>query len=384
MLEIFPFFIILIATLVFSRAFRSFHIPWTIALIAGGMIIGPFGLGVITPDPTLDFLKYLGLVFLMFMAGFETRLSGFQKVWKESSLIGLMTGLIPLLFGLSIGVIFQYEMSTTILLGIIFISSSIAVVIPILESKGIFYSRLGKTIVSSIILQDLASLVLLAIFLQHLAPGILPFPIFITLFVLAFLIVIITRWIIHHLGWIFESEKTGKFEREIRIVFAVLIGSVLIFEFLGLHAIIGAFLSGLILSETIKNKTLKSKIYTMAYGLFIPIFFIMIGVDTNIGIFLGAHNTLILLLFIVLGSMSAKFISGWISSQLAGFTKKQSTLIGGSCIPQLSTTLAVIAIGQDYDILPEELVTTLIILSIITVFIGSLFIERLAKKEILE
>ncbi len=382
MSEIFPFFIILLARLVFSRIFQRLHVPWTITLITAGIVIGPFGLQLITPDSTLEFLKYLGLVFLMFMAGLETRFSGFREVWKESSFIGASTGFIPLLVGVSIGLLFGYELPTVILLGVIFVSSSIAIAVPTLSSKGLLHSRIGKIIISSIILQDVASLVLLAVVLQYLVPGTLPFPIFVTLFVLALFLVAFVRWGIPRLRWIFESQKKKitPFESDLRVVFAVLVGTVIVFELLGLHAIIGAFLAGLILAEIIREKTLKEKIHVMAYGLFIPVFFVMIGVDTNIGVFLETQNIIFLVLVIVLGSILSKFFSGWISGKIVGFTNTQATLVGGACIPQLSTTLAVVAVGQQYELLPEELVATLIILSVITVFVSPLVVGKTADK----
>ncbi len=380
MTEIFPFFIVLLAGLVFSQVFQRFHVPWTITLIISGIIIGPYGLGFVAPDVTLDFLKYLGLVFLMFMAGLETRLSGFRQVYKEASFVGFLTAMIPFVVGISIGLFFGYGTSTTILLGLIFMSSSIAIAIPTLESKGLFHSRIGKIIISSIVLQDVASLILLAVVLQYFMPGIFPLPIFVTLFLFALLVVALVRWGIPRLRWVFDkySKIKNPFERDLRMVFAVLIGAVIIFELLGLHAIVGAFLAGLVLSETIKEKALRDKIHVMAYGLFIPIFFVMVGADTDISVFWGARSILFLFLAVVLGSILSKFLSGYLAGKLINLTTKQSMLVGGSCIPQLSTTLAVIAVGQQHHLLPSEVVTTLILLSIITVLVSPLLVGRLA------
>ncbi len=383
MSEIFPFFIVLLAGLVFSGIFRRFHVPWVVALIASGILIGPFGLQLITPDPTLGFLKYLGLVFLMFMAGLETKFSGFREVWKESSFIGTVTGLFPFIVGIAIGFFFGYGIQTVLFLGIVFISSSIAIAVPTLKSKGLFHSKLGKTIISSIVLQDMASLILLALLLQYILPGTLPFPIFVTLFAFAIFILVLVRWGIPRLRQIFDNynKKSNPFENDLRVAIAILIGTVIIFELLGLHAIVGAFLAGLVLSEVIQEKGLKEKMHVMAYGLFIPVFFVMIGIDTNIGIFLETQNIVFLVIAVVVGSMASKFISGLVSAKIMGFNSRQASLIGGACVPQLSTTLAVIAVGQQQGLLPEELVVTLIILSILTVFVSPLIVGKAAEKE---
>jgi len=373
MLEFYSFFIILLAVVIFSQVLKRFHVPWVIALIVGGVIIGPFGLDLVTPDPTLNFLKELGLIFLMFVAGFEIHLSGFQESWKKSSFIALTTGLIPLGVGIGIGLYFGYNLIISLLLGIIFISSSIAIAIPLLQKRGLLYSETGKVIVSSTMLQDIASLILLAILLQYTTPGLIPLPIFIVLFALVILMTVAVRWGIPRLRWLLRKKKQNEssFQRDLQIVFIVLIGGVLIFELLGLHSIVGAFLVGLVLSEAIQSELLKEKIHVMAYGLFIPIFFIMVGAETNLGIFLEARGTLILTTIIIFGSMLTKFVSGWLSSYLIGFNHAQSALVGATCIPQLSTTLAVVTIGQQYKLLPPELITTFVILSIVTVMVSA-------------
>ncbi len=375
------FFIILVAALLISRAFQRFNIPWTVALIIGGMIIGPFGLKLIAIDSTLEFLKHLGLVFLMFMAGLETKFSGIKETWKDSGVIATATGVIPFIIGISIGFLLGYETTTAILLGIVFISSSIAIAIPMLEAKGLLFSRIGKTIVSSIVLQDIASLVILAVALQYMISGAVPLPIFITLFFIVLFFIAIMRWGIPKLRWLFEEEeKKNHFERDLRVVVAVLLGTVIVSELLGLHSIVGAFLAGLVLSEVIENKKLKTKIHVMAYGLFIPVFFVMIGASTNIWIFSEINNALTLFLLVIFGSIIAKFSSGWISAKIRGFTSMQSVLVGGTCIPQLSTTLAVVAVGQQHNLIPAELVTALVMLSIATVFVSPLLMNYAAER----
>ena len=380
MSDFLSFFIVLVAALVISRAFQRFKIPWTVALIIGGMIIGPFGFKLIEIDSTLEFLKHLGLIFLMFMAGLETRFSGIKETWREASIISVSTGFFPLIVGVVIALLLGYGATTSILLGIVFISSSIAIAIPMLEAKGLSHSKIGKTITSSIIIQDVASLIILAVFLQYLISGNIPLPIFIALFLLILLLIATMRWGIPKLRWLFSEKKKNHFERDLRIVVAVLLGAVIISELLGLHSIVGAFLARLILSEVIESKALKAKIHVMAYGLFIPVFFVMIGASTNIWIFLEAHSALLLFFAVIIGSISAKFFSGLLSAKIAGFTFMQSTLVGGTCIPQLSTTLAVVAVGQQYELLPLELATALVMLSIITVFVSPIIMNYAAEK----
>lgn len=376
--------IILIAALIFSQLFRRFNFPWVIALITAGIVLGVSGLGILEVDETIGFLAQMGLIFLMFMAGLETRISGFRYVWKHSLVIAAAAGLVPLLVGLAVGIFFGYDLAAALLLGIVFISSSIAVIIPSLAAKKMLQSNLGRTIVSAIMLQDVVSLILMAVILQYLIPGaFLPFPLFAVLFPLALLGGFLLAKAIPALRWIAQLEKekgSDFFEKELRFVFLILIAIVLVFEALGLHPIAGAFFAGLILSEAIHSKLLKGKIHVLAYGLFIPVFFVTLGAQTDLQVFFEAKETLFLLAAVLLGSMGSKFLSAWIASKSLGYTASQSSLVGMACVPQLSTTLAVVFVGQRLGFLPPELVASIVVLSVVSIFVSPFFMNPLLEK----
>lgn len=388
MSELASFFVVLLTALIFSRIFRKIQLPWVIALILGGIVVGPSGLGIVVPDTTLEFIKNMGLVFLMFMAGMETRFSGMKSVWKESLVISAFTGMIPFFVGVVMGIVLGYGISVSIMIGIVFISSSIAVATPYLQEKGLFHTRLGKTIISAIVIQDIVSLLFLAIALQYLffiSP--LPLPAFIIILLTVLSAVVIVKWLIPRLKLILSRTRDGEkdaFERDVRIVFSVLIGAVLISEALGLHSIIGAFFAGIIISEAADHPFLKEKIHVLAYGIFIPVFFVILGAQTEIGLIFDTGDHLLPMIAIISASMISKFASGWISGRLMGFTSAQSGFIGTNSIPQLSTTLAVVVVGQTLGVLSSELVTILVFLSIITTFSGpfiaNIFFKRVSKE----
>lgn len=376
MQEFFPFFLVLFVGVFFSDIFRRLHLPWVIALLLGGILIGPYVLDVFEVDGTIDFIGQIGLIFLMFMAGLETRLSVFQKYRRGLLALGLLNGLIPMAVGAGIGMFFGYSAPVSILLGIIFVSSSIAVVIPSLEANKIIETRLGALVMGAAIVEDILSLLLLSIFLQTTNTTTpLPLPILYALLIGA---LIVLRWLLPKIQWFFSRgiRDTGDlFQQELRSVFVVLIGTVIIFEVLGLHPIIAGFFTGLVLSDTLRSEVLLGKIRALSYGIFIPTFFIVVGAKTDISVFGEADGALFLTLAIVIGSILSKLSSGWLGGRLLGFNQHDSFLIGISKVPQLSTTLAVAFTGAELGILSRELVAALVILSIITTFIGPLFIR---------
>lgn len=373
-----PFFIVLFAGVFFSGFFKRFHLPWAVALLVGGIIIGPHGLNIFVVDGTINFIGQIGLVFLMFMAGLESRLSSFHGSKKRLLFLSFINGLIPFIAGFVLTIILGYNNTTAILMGIVFVSSSVAVVIPSLESTGLIYKDIGKSVVVTSVIQDILSLILLSIFLQNINPiTSLPLPIF---YFLLFLSLLFFRFLIPKLKWIFslttDEKDRNLFQRELRSVFVIMIGTVVAFNFLGLHPIVAGFFAGLVLSDSIKHGVLLEKIRTISYGIFIPTFFVVIGAQTNIAILRESETVLFVALSILLFSVVSKYFSGYFGALAVGFNKNESKLFGVSSIPQLSTTLAVAFTGFELGIFGQNILTSMVFLSLITSFLGPILMNH--------
>jgi len=379
--EILSFFVVILASLIFSELFVRFHLPWVVALIIGGMIIGPFGLDIFTPSDTLSFLGEIGLIFLMFMAGLQTRLSGISNFKSGTAVLAILNGGLPFLAGFGIGLYFGYSITASLLIGIIFISSSVAVIIPSLQTYKFLRTRVGKSILTSTVFEDIASLLLLSILLQKSAPlTSLPLPVF---YVTLLVVLVALRWFITKIRKFFAAEaKSGRdlFQLEVRSILGILVGTVIAFQLLGLHSIIAGFFAGLVLSGTITSEELFNKLSVISYGIFIPIFFVVLGANTNIGVFGEISGLWVFTIVIILGSMLSKFIGGVIAGKLNGFSAREGALIGAATIPQLSTTLAVGFSSVEANILGNEFIAVLVALSITTTFLSPIFIKYIAGK----
>ncbi|MEX2369178.1 MAG: cation:proton antiporter [Candidatus Paceibacterota bacterium] len=382
MTQLLPFLLILTASILFSELSNRLHLPWVIALIIGGMVIGPDGFDIFTSNETIGFLSEIGLIFLMFMAGLETKLSSFDKSRGKVLFVAFVNGVVPFLAGLGIGYLFGYGLQISFLLGIIFTSSSLAVVIPSLDARGILRTSFGQTVVATTILQDVASLILFSIFFQSVDPiTSIPLPLFYALLVglLVFMRFVIPKLRAFMLQGVHRAGDI--FQQDLRAVFVILFGIVVIFELLGLHAIIAAFFAGFVLSDSISSDILKDKLRSISYGLFIPIFFITVGAGTDLSVFSNFETVGVLILVIVFGSVLSKYVSGAVSGRLAGFSIKESRILGASSIPQLSTTLAVVFSARELGLIPAEIATAMVVLSIVTTFVSPSLLSFLSKPE---
>lgn len=380
MYQLLPFFIILVAGLFFSEVFRKMHLPIVVALIFAGLVIGPFGFGFLESDLTLDFLGRIGLVFLMFIAGLEVKLSGFKAHVREISVMSIINGLIPFLAGIVVMRLFGYGFDSAVFVGIVFISSSVTIITSSFAGLGLLGTRIGVTSIGGAVVQDIASLVILGVMLQMVAPSTdIPLVLFygILIAVVLFLYWIVPK--IHFLITYLSGGEKNVFENELRLILVVLIGIVVVFELFGLHDIVAGFFAGLVLSESITHESLKEKFRSIGYGFFIPIFFILVGIKTDISVFANASGTIVLFISLFAGSVLSKTYSGYLAARATGFRKNESLVMGVATTSQLFTTLAVVYTGLELGIIPTEVASSLVVVSMVATVFAPLCIGFLGK-----
>ncbi|MBD3398017.1 hypothetical protein GF412_02480 [Candidatus Micrarchaeota archaeon] len=380
MAELLSFLIVISAGLFLSEFLKKFHLPYVVALILTGIIIGPFALDLIVIDETIDFLGSIGLVFLMFMAGLEIKLSSFRKIVGSAAKFSLLNGILPMCVGFLVASYLGYGLVGSFMLGIIFVSSSIAIVLPVMEAQGLMQMKLGRLIVSGTILEDVFSLLMLSFFLQLVNPT-TEIPLYLFYIIVAIALYALRKLLprAREAFRKFHGEEKPLFEEEVRFIFVSLIATVVFFDLLGMHPVIAGFFAGLVLSESIQSQILLRKLHAISYGLFIPVFFIIIGVEMDVGVLFNGGEGLAIILTILAAAVLSKFIGGFLAGRVNGFNSKESIISGVATIPQLSTTLAVAFVGLEMGLIDDMLITAMIVLSIATTFCGPILVKLLSE-----
>ena len=375
--DLFIFLLILVTGLFFSELFRKLHLPYVLALIFAGIVIGPVGLNLVELTPSILLLGSLGAIFVMFMAGLEIKTEYLRENWKKVVLCASINGGFPGLAGFAISQVFGYEIITSLIVGVIFISSSVAIILPTLQEKELIGTNFGSILIGSIVIQDVVSLIFLSIILQTTDPTTaLPLPLFIVVVIIS---VFIIRKYLPKIEIAFFSIAREGVEENVQFVFISLIAIALYFEILGMHAIVAGFLVGLVLSKTIKGKKIENKLHVLSYGIFIPIFFLEVGIETDISVFLRASNTILFSLLIVVTLLLSKIGSGYVCGKLIGLPNKERLLFGFSSIPQPSTSLAVTFTALDRGLIDLNLQVSIVLLSISTVLLAPIIVGLLTK-----
>jgi len=326
----------------------------------------------------MDFLATLGLIFLMFTAGLDTKFSVLKKAGKKVVYFAMLNSGIPFATGCLLGIFAGLDVFASLILGICFSSSSVAMIVPMLRELKV-KSRIKSTLTSAIFLEDVVSLILLAVLLRAVAPiSAMPLEIFPA--ALAVFLIVVFYVIPRLQEWLFLwGPRKDVFAGQMRAVFITLSLVALMAELIGVHAMVGGFLAGLILSDMLgKRRKLEENVFAFSYGFLIPIFLLNLGMTTNITS-LFAPGDALLTFSIVISLIISKSAGGYLGAKLAKFPSKVRLGMAFMTVPQMSTTLATASIAATYGIFSESLLASLVVLSLVTIIFGP-FLIRLALR----
>ena len=309
--------------------FLAFAVPLLLARIKGfpiivgeilaGIIIGYSGLHLVGENATLEIFSNIGLAFLMFLAGLEI---DFDKLIPTYNLARsknkddisenndvpnfLLYGLVVYVLTLALSIPGGYLINGLglkghpLLLAFVLSATSLGVLLPILKQKNLINTNQGQTIFITASIADFVTVILLTIFLIILHQG-LDIEIFsIVLLFLAFFLVYRILGGFFQLKFVrtlIEDLSQVTVQIKVRGALAILMGFVVLASFLGLELILGAFLAGMIISliKSPEDSDLINKLEAFGYGFFIPVFFIMVGVEIELQSLFEDSRSLLLL-----------------------------------------------------------------------------------------
>lgn len=375
--------IVLFIGLIAPELFKKFRLPYVSSLILIGALLGPQGFQTIETNEVLSFFGFMGSAFLMLMAGMEVTVESIGKTSKRLMVLAGANGIIPFVIGVSVVKAFGYSWLSALIIGIVFTSSSVAIVSSVLFHSGLIKRPLGKDILASVVIEDLMSLLMLSFVLQTISP-ITRFPLPIYFGILVFSVVALKMFLPEFASYFIKKrlKKQHEFEGEMRFIIFLLLGVLAFFSGIGVHPIVASFLVGVILSDVIRSDEMRGKIHTIGYGIFVPVFFVIIGMEMDLSSLFAFDYGNIVMVGIILSSICAKMISGFLAGRMVGFSKKHSALFGAITTPQLTTTLAVMYVASSSGLIDSTLVTAIVVLSIVTTMFAPFAVSKILKRKV--
>lgn len=374
------FSLILFIILLSPILLKKLNIPGIIGLIISGVIIGPYGLGILENDSAIRLFSTIGILYIMFIAGLELDMNQFKANKNKSILFGFITFVVHLVIGFPVCFyLLKYDFNASALIASMLATHTL-VAYPIVSKLGIAKNEAVAITVGGTILVDTVALIVLAVIMGN-HTGSLDETFWITLGIsLAIFSAIIFYLIPKVAKWFFQKLESEKHAHYI-FVLAVVFFAAFLAEVCGLEPIIGAFMAGLALNRLIPHSSaLMNRIEFIGNSLFIPFFLISVGMLVDISVLLSGTSALIITVTLVTIAVAGKWISAFFTQLIYKYTPAQRQLIFGLSTARAAATLAIVLVGYEAGILGENVLNAAVILILVTCIISSFATEKPAKQ----
>jgi len=374
------FTILLLVTLTIPPIFEKLRLPGLVGLLVAGVVLGPDGLGFLEPkSEMMKLLSDAGKIYLMFVAGMEIDLEEFRKKKNRSLAFGIATFLIPLIFGTVVGQMFGFGLNSSILIGSL-IASHTLLGYPIVTRLGVASNEAVTVTIGATIFTDIAALLVLAICVSIHAGEFSPATLAIQLGALA----LYSMAVLFGLDWAGKEyfrrtgdEESNQFLFVLLSVFLASVGA----QIINVDQIVGAFLAGLAVNDVVGHGPVEEKVEFVGSTLFIPFFFVGMGLLLDISAFMESITSgLPLTLAIVGGLLASKFLAALVAKLLFRYNWNEALTMCSLSLPQVAATLAAALAGLQVGLISESVFNAVIVLMLVTSILGPLITAQFASR----
>lgn len=396
--------VILLAVRIFGWICQKIGQPTVVGEIIAGVLLGPSLLGHYCPEVSgflfppsslgnINFLSQIGLILFMFIVGLELDLRTIKNKANDALIISHSSIIVTFTFGfiLAYFLINNFAHNHTqflpfaLFMGIAMSIAAFPVMARIIHERGINKTPLGPTIITCAAIDDITAWCLLAAVIAITKAGSFTSSIFVILTAIGYVIIMfkIVRPFLKRVADLQTSKRIVS-KSIIGVFFMILFLSAYATEVIGIHALFGAFLAGVIMPSNMNFRNLiTGKVEDVALVLLLPLFFVFTGLRTEIGL-LNEPRLWIICAGIIFLAVLGKFGGSALSARFVGNSWKDSLTIGALMDTRGLMELVVLNIGLDLGILTSEIFAMMVVMALTTTFLTSPllnFIEWIYKKK---
>ena len=363
---------------------KKIKVPSIILYIIFGIIVGPFGLNIIDNDERIKLLADIGIMFIMFFAGLELNPTQIKSNKKNSIVFGLIIFIIPISVGFTIfHFVLGYPVPTSALISLLFATQTL-VSYPIISRLGLTGKRSIVTAVGGTIISNSFVLFSLGLLVTSSKGGIntaylLQF--FGLIFGFIAVVLFLFPFVIKKFFNRYEETIYSSFS--LVIFFLFLAGSLA--YLVGLEPVIGAFLTGMILTKYIpKNSSLLSNLQFTGNGIFIPIFLFYVGMLIDYQSVISDIHTLTIGLTLVAISLSVNFSTSFMTGKIFKFSNNEIGVVFGLISAHAAVVIATALIGFNIGLISVHILNATVLLILVSCISSTFVTEHFGKKLVLE
>ena len=345
-----------------------------VGLILVGILVGPSLLNLITYTDFVSSLARLGAVILLFVIGLEFKLQDIMV--PRNGVIALIGVVVPWIGGYGISELFGYSMAGSIFIGTALTATSIAITANVLRECNRLHTEAAKAIIGAAVIDDILSLLALAISTDIIAgsisiPAIAVIVIKALLFIgigAAFGLLIVSRLI----EGVDRTTFAGRFP-EFTFIFAMMMAFfyAMVAEIVGLSAIVGAFIAGVSFSGVVlhQSKNLKEGADYLQI-IFASIFFVSLGIIADLHAL--TYEIAVFMIVLTLIAILTKVLGCGIPAYLCGMSGRDALIVGFGMSPRGEVAMIVALIGLEEGIIDQSVYVTLVLMALLTTLITPL------------
>ncbi|MGF1604659.1 MAG: cation:proton antiporter [Thermosynechococcaceae cyanobacterium] len=373
------FVLLLAIVLVTPPIFERLKLPGLVGLLVAGVIFGGSGLGWLRSDTeTMKLLSEIGKIYLMFVAGLEIDLEQFKKTRNRSLSFGLLTFAIPMMGGIAVGLLFNFGWLAAVLIGSLLASHTL-LAYPIVQRLGVVGDEAVTITVGATIFTDIGALLVLAICLGVNKGDFTTLKLFFLLGSLTVYTIAVLVGLKQFGHYFFRKTGQDEGNQFLFVMLSVFLCAV-VAQLIGVEGIIGAFLAGLAINSVIGDGAVKEKTEFLGSVLFIPMFFINMGLLLDLKAF-GSILASVQLPLVVVGMLlGTKMLASLGTKLLFGYSWPQFWSMWSLSIPQVAATLAAALVGYEAKIINIQMFNSVILLMLVTSVLGPLVTSRCARQ----
>ena len=359
-------FAILLAAKIGNEIFRRLGQPTVVGEILGGVIAGPAVFGVYEVNAETELFAEIGVVLLLFQVGLETRLHELLRVGRTALTVGVLGVILPFAGGFAAAGLAGGDLSLAIFLAAALTATSVGITSNVLRDLGALTTTGGRIILGAAVIDDVLAIMILSV-ATGVAAGSFQVSDILSLLVVALLFIAVvviggTRILRRRRSILTDPEFA---ETPFLPGMIIMLGMAALASLIGLAAIIGAFLAGMVVGESSERHALEAEVAPVA-AFFTPFFFGFIGAQVDLA-GLANIDALFLLAGITALAIGSKFVGAFIGA--FGQGRWRAALVGWGMVPRGEVGIVVAGLGLSAGAIDSEIYSVVVGMAIITTLV---------------
>jgi Kef-type K+ transport system membrane component KefB len=376
---LFTVFTMFVAAKLAAEIFERLKQPAVAGEILAGVIIGPGALGLVAPSELTGALSEIGVILLLFLVGLETKPADIFRVGWRAMLVAVLGVVFPFIAGYLIMLAWGETRIEAIFVGAAMVATSVGITARILGQMGLLNLEVSRIILGAAVIDDILGLLILAVVSSLAKEGGVNYAQIGTTAALAIgftlLVILVGARAVNRIRPRVEKLKVG----QSYLVFglALCLGLALVASYIGVAAIIGAFLAGMALSESAEGTDMPHQAEAVTEFM-LPFFLTSIGMQLKLDALLN-RNTIILAVIVTILAVLAKLIGCGLAAWPLG--KKKAAQIGMGMVPRGEVGVVVAQIGLSLNAVDAAAYGVVLFMAVATTLIAPPFLVRLFRGE---